>query len=160
VKIKERDKTTYTIPQQQTQNLPQQLADRPQPADQHQTDDPPAKLLTDLMKIYNNNDKKYGGEEYNILDIKLQIFYDYCLKIGLLKEQYHHAYSAMLKGRASFFYYDKIVGRMYDFQTIVAMTRTYFETKENHQKYLSEWRETTLIRTISENLDKTQLKCL
>jgi hypothetical protein len=90
------------------------------------------------MKIYNNNDKKYRGEEYNILNIKLQIFYDYCLKIGLSKEQYHHVYSAMLKGRVSFFYYNKIVGRIYDFQTIVVITRTYFKTEENHQKYLSE----------------------
>jgi hypothetical protein len=38
------------------------------------------------MKIYNDDDKKYGGEEYDILDIKLQIFYDYCLKIGLSEE--------------------------------------------------------------------------
>jgi hypothetical protein len=66
----------------------------------------------------------------------------------------------MLKGRASFFYYDKIVGRMYDFQTMVAMTKTHFKTEENYQKYLFEWRETTFIRTILENLDKTRLKCL
>jgi hypothetical protein len=112
------------------------------------------------MKIYNNDNKKYRGEEYNILDIKLQIFYDYCLKIGLSKAQYYYVYSAMLKGHASFFYYDKIIGRMYDFQTIVIMIRTHFKTKENHQKYLSEWRETTLICTISENLNKTRLKCL
>jgi hypothetical protein len=112
------------------------------------------------MKIYNNNNKKYGREEYNILNIKLQIFYDYCLKIRLSKAQYHYAYSAMLKRRASFFYYDKIVGRIYDFQTMVAITRTYFKTEENYQKYLFEWRETTLICTISENLDKTRLECL
>ncbi len=37
----------------------------------------------DLIKIYSNNDRKYSGEEYNILDIKLQVFYDYCFKIGL-----------------------------------------------------------------------------
>jgi hypothetical protein len=128
--------------------------------DQHETDNPPTKLLTDLMKIYNDDDKKYGGEEYDILDIKLQIFYDCCSKIGLSETQHHHAYSAMLKGRASFFYYDKIVGRMYDFQTMIAMTKTHFETEENHQKYLSEWRETTLIRTISKNPSKTRLECL
>ena len=38
---------------------------------QHQADNPPAKLLTDLIKIYNSNNKKYGGEEYDILNIKL-----------------------------------------------------------------------------------------
>jgi hypothetical protein len=84
------------------------------------------------MKIYNNNDKKYRGEEYNILNIKLQIFYDYCSKIGLPKAQHHYAYSAILKGRASFFYYNKIVGRMYDFQTMVTITKTHFETEENY----------------------------
>jgi hypothetical protein len=88
------------------------------------------------MKIYNNNNKKYKGEEYNILDIKLQIFYDYCLKIRLSEAQYYYAYSAMLKRHTSFFYYNKIVSRMYDFQTMVAMTKTYFETKKNYQKYL------------------------
>jgi hypothetical protein len=67
------------------------------------------------MKIYNNNDKKYREEKYNIFDIKLQIFYDYCSKIRLLKAQHHYTYSAMLKERASFFYYNKIVGRIYDF---------------------------------------------
>jgi hypothetical protein len=112
------------------------------------------------MKIYNDDDKKYEGEEYDIFDIKLQIFYDCCLKIGLSEAQHHYAYSAMLKGRASFFYYNKIVSRMYDFQTMVAMTKAHFKTKENHQKYLSKWRETTFIRTISENLNKTRLECL
>ena len=35
------------------------------------------------MKIYTNDDHKYGGEEYDILDDKLQVFYNYCTKIGL-----------------------------------------------------------------------------
>jgi hypothetical protein len=38
----------------------------------------------------------------------------------------------MLKGRASFFYYNKIVGRIYDFQTIVAIIKTHFKTEENY----------------------------
>jgi len=29
------------------------------------------KLLIDLIKIYSNDNKKYGGEEYDILDVKL-----------------------------------------------------------------------------------------
>jgi len=90
------------------------------------------------MKVYANDDKKYGGDEYDILDVKLQVFYDCCSKIGLPEAQYHLAYSIMLKGRASNFYYDKIAGRSYDFDTIVNMTKAHFETEENHQKYLSE----------------------
>jgi len=42
----------------------------------------------------------------------------------------------MLKGRASVFYYDKIFRQLYDFTTIVEMTKTYFEIKERQQKYL------------------------
>jgi hypothetical protein len=111
------------------------------------------------MKIYNNDDKKYGGEEYDILDLKLQVFYDCCSKIGLPDTHYYSAFSIMLKGRASNFYYDKLSGRSYDFQTMINLTRAHFETEENHQKYLSEWRETTLLRTTSENPDKSKLEC-
>jgi hypothetical protein len=111
------------------------------------------------MKIYSNDDKKYGGEEYDILDVKLQVFYDCCSKIGLPDTQYYSAFSIMLKGRASNFYYDKLSGRSYDFQTMVNFTKAHFETEENHQKYLSEWRETTLPRTISENPGKSRLEC-
>jgi hypothetical protein len=121
--------------------------------------DTPAKLLTDLMKIYSNDDKKYGGEEYNILDVKLQVFYDCCSKIGLPETQYHNAYSVMLKERASNFYYDKLAGRSHDFQTMIDLTKAHFETEENDQKYLSEWRETTLLRMISENPGKSRLEC-
>jgi len=42
----------------------------------------------------------------------------------------------MLKGQASAFYYNKISKRLYDFTTIVEMTKTYFKIKEKRQKYL------------------------
>jgi hypothetical protein len=66
----------------------------------------------------------------------------------------------MLKDKASDFYYNKITRRLYDFRIMVNLIRSHFETKENRQKYLLEWRETTLIRIISKNPDKSKLKCL
>jgi hypothetical protein len=66
----------------------------------------------------------------------------------------------MLKDKAFDFYYDKIAGRSYDFRTMIDLIRTYFKTEESRQKYLSEWQETTLIRTINKNPDKSKLKCL
>jgi hypothetical protein len=36
------------------------------------------------MKIYNNDKKKFTGKIYDILNIKLRIFYNCCAKIGLL----------------------------------------------------------------------------
>ena len=89
------------------------------------------------MKVYASDDKKYGGEEYDILDVKLQVFYDCCTKVGLAESQFHLAYSIMLKGRASAFYFDKISRRLYNFTRIVEITKTYFKTKEQRQKYLT-----------------------
>ena len=90
------------------------------------------------MKIYASNNKKYRGEEYDILDVKLQVFFDYYTKVRLLDIQFYLVFSIMLKGRASTFYYDKVSSRSYDFTTIVEMTRTYFKTEERRQKYLIE----------------------
>ena len=66
----------------------------------------------------------------------------------------------MLKNCASSFYYSRITARPYDFIAIIAIVKEYFETKENHQFYMSEWRETTLPRIITINLTKSKLEYL
>jgi hypothetical protein len=124
------------------------------------TQETPTKLLMDLFKLYNNDDNKYSGELYDILDIKLRVFYDCCKKVGLQENQYHDAFSAMLKHSASDFYYDNIMGKTNDFRTMIAMTKAHFETKENRQLYLTEWRETTLLRIIASNPAKPKMECL
>ena len=82
------------------------------------------------MKVY-KDDKKYGGGEYDILDVKLQVFFDYYKKIGLEERQFYLVFSIILKDKASDFYYDKITGRSYDFRTMVDLMRSHFETEEN-----------------------------
>ncbi len=120
----------------------------------------PTKEITSLMKIYTNQDDKYGGEMYDILDAKLQVFYDYCNKAGIQTHQYYYAFSAMLKGRALVLYYSQIQGKMLDFSTMVQRIRDYFENDEIYQLYLLEWRETLFQRVINENPTKTRAKCL
>jgi hypothetical protein len=66
------------------------------------------------------------------------VFFDYYIKVGLADNQFHLAFSIMLKGQASAFYYNKISRRLYDFTTIVKITKTYFEIEERRQKYLIE----------------------
>jgi hypothetical protein len=95
-------------------------------------------LIINLFKLYQSDDKKYTEELYNILDIKLQAFYDCCKKVGLQEDQYHNAFSAMLKDRASDFYYESIIRKTTDIHTIIAMTKAHFETEENRQLYLTE----------------------
>jgi len=93
------------------------------------------------MKMYRSNNKgnkkKYRGGQYDILDIKLQILYDYYTKIRLDKTQFYLVFLSMLKERALDFYYNKISRRLYEFTKIVEITKAYFKTKENRQKYLS-----------------------
>ena len=48
----------------------------------------------------------------------------------------------MLKGRASTFYYNYLVGKGYNFNRMVYKLRYYFKTEENKQQYILEWRET------------------
>jgi hypothetical protein len=80
--------------------------------------------------------------------------------VGLEEGQRHNAYSVMLKGRASAFYYDRLSGKGFDFQRMIFEMRCHFETEENKQQYLSEWRETTFSRIITANPDISPLDCL
>ena len=95
------------------------------------------KYITDLTKLY-LKEQKYGGGEYDILNVKLDIFYNYCKKLRIPEYEKPNVFIAMLKDKAFEFYYDKIVGREYNFPTIVRMLRDQFETEERAQKYLTE----------------------
>jgi hypothetical protein len=111
------------------------------------------------MKIYNNDKKKFTGEMYDILNIKLRVFYNYYVKVGLLNIQYYNVFSIMLKGRVVIFYYDNLSSKGYNFKNIILKTKIHFEIEKNRQLYLSEWRVITFSKTITDNLDKTRLKC-
>ena len=64
------------------------------------------------------------------------MFFDCYIKVKLVDNQFHLAFSIMLKGQASAFYYNKISRQLYDFTIIIEITKTYFKTKERQQKYL------------------------
>jgi len=44
----------------------------------------------------------------------------------------------MLKGRASTFYYNRLVEKGYDFNQIIYKIRCHFKTEENKQQYILE----------------------
>ena len=117
-------------------------------------------MLTELAKLYSDQEKKFGGELYDVLNSKLRIFYNCCQKVGIESNQYHNAYSIMLKGRASTFYYNRLAGKGYDFNRIIYKLRCHFKTEENKQQYMLEWRETTFPRIIATNPGVPRLNCL
>jgi hypothetical protein len=119
-----------------------------------------ARQLTDLGKLYSDSEKKFGGELFDILAIKLLIFYDLCGKAGLSKNQYHNAYSLMLKGRASTFYYESLANRNLTFEQMIQRTKGAFETQANKQEYLKLWKTYSFKQVLLENTDKRKLECL
>jgi len=66
----------------------------------------------------------------------------------------------MLKGQASTFYYNCLAGKGYDFDHIIYESRCHFETEENKQQYMLEWRETIFLKIIATNPGVPQLDCL
>ena len=103
-----------------------------------------SKQLIDLQKLYTDDKKKYSGERYDALDSKLRVFYNYCTIVALPQDQLPYAYPAMLTGRASDFYFEKLANRALTINQLVTSTKTRFETEENQQLYLSEWQTTSL----------------
>ncbi|TQN64614.1 hypothetical protein CSHISOI_11033 [Colletotrichum shisoi] len=69
-------------------------------------DRPTPKQLADLTKLYLGNNMKYGGEKYDVLDIKLIIFRKNCNNAGISNDANHltAAFPFMLKGKAYDFY--------------------------------------------------------
>jgi hypothetical protein len=42
------------------------------------------KALIEVIKVYNNNSKKYSREKYEVYGMKLRLFQDICNRMGLL----------------------------------------------------------------------------
>ena len=58
----------------------------------------------------------------------------------------------MLKGQASTFYYNYLIGKGYNFNRIIYKLKYHFKIKENKQQYIFKWRETTFLKIITTNL--------
>ncbi|KAI0998772.1 hypothetical protein K3495_g9423 [Podosphaera aphanis] len=119
-----------------------------------------SRQITDLMKIYSDDYKKCSAERYDYLQKKLDIFYDFCGKIGLHRDNYSKALSIILTGKASQFYYQYISGRSdLSLQQALDLMKRHFETPEVRQFYLNEWRNVTLQSIIDSNPEKLKLEC-
>jgi len=69
--------TSDTTPEQE-----QPIMQLPPPPFQSQTKSV-SKLLTELAKLYSDQENKFGGELYDVLNSKLHIFYNCCQKVGI-----------------------------------------------------------------------------
>jgi hypothetical protein len=93
------------------------------------------KALIEVMKIYNNDSKKYSGEKYKVYSMKLRLFQDICNRIGLLQNQYKDTYSLILKSKVLEYYTTKIAGINLDFETMIKITYAYFEITQVREQY-------------------------
>ena len=120
-----------------------------------------SKALTELRKIYGNDTEiRYGGTLYDILSMKLRIFYEQCEQTGVPENLFNKAYSSMLKDKARDFYYQQLAGRDYDFDQMIRKTAEHFHTPENQQMYLREWEATNFKTIIDANPGKDLKQCL
>ena len=88
----------------------------------------PQKALTDLYKLYYNDDKKYCGNEYQFLEIYLRKYYENCDIVGLPKTEYLRGLSAMLGGRAHEYYYDTVLPLRDNLNLATRLPYTFKET--------------------------------
>jgi hypothetical protein len=95
-------------------------------------------MLTDLAKLYVDDDLKFGGEFYDVLDQKIKVYKSFYQMAGISAKGYHETYSIMLKSKARDFYYHYIDSQGLIFLEMVARTHTYFHTPENYQFYINE----------------------
>ena len=62
-----------------------------------------------MSKIYDKSLKYRGSEDS--FDMRLRVFEDLCPKAGVDPVDYGRAFSTMLAGEASEFYYQKLAGK-------------------------------------------------
>jgi hypothetical protein len=150
----------YHPPQNHQHNLQSQLPAPPFPSQKTAVGSRTfGHKLVELNKLYTNN-KRFGGEHYDIHDAKLKIFFKLYFRINIEYKNYAAAYSVMLKGKAKEFYYQHIINQNLNFDKTTAKTRAFFHTTENHQMYLNEWRTTMLKNVIATNSDKNLVQYL
>ena len=108
-----------------------------------------SKQIGNISKVDSDEKKKYGGAEYEVLNDKLNVFYENCSRLGIQQNDhigYAIAFSLMLKDDAHDFYISKLYGQNYEFWTMIALMKKHFEVPESTQKYLEEWRSMNSVR--------------
>src|ERR1700712_3307066 len=104
----------------------------PQGIPEGQLPTPPESIgrrLVEPEKMYKGDDEsKYGGKLYDLLDTKLQIFINRCRKVQIEERLYHLAFDTMLRQRPLQFFYDNLSTGTLDFPTMLTQMRLQFET--------------------------------
>ncbi len=69
------------------------------------------------MKIYSDKEKYHST--IDVLDVKLLVFTDLCLKVGVPKSRYVLVFLVILLDKALQFYYLRLTRKEYSFNTIL-----------------------------------------
>ncbi|KAK6225152.1 hypothetical protein QIS74_02515 [Colletotrichum tabaci] len=64
----------------------------------------PSRQFGDLARILNTDKMKYGGDMYDVFDMKVAVFFDACSKVDIKPQHYAIAFSLMLRDKAADFY--------------------------------------------------------
>jgi hypothetical protein len=61
--------------------------------------------LTNLVKLYNREEYKYGGDSSDSFDYKMDIWISFCQQADIPRASLHAAFPQMLKGLALDYYF-------------------------------------------------------
>ena len=118
-----------------------------------------SRLIGDLIRSYHDQDK-YGGEKYEFLVKKWELFTSHCEMIGLKSDKRLRAIPILLTGRAHEYYYTQgFPSSKKNEAEILTNIMDHFETENVRQDYLNEWHSITMRAMMSEHPDKTKLEC-
>ena len=123
-------------------------------------------MISDMKKIYDDS-KRYNGDEYDPLDLKLRTFYERCNIMGIHPTQKQKVFEVLLLGKASEFYYINLAPnqsiispRTFTYEEMIQMLKSHFQTDERRQNYLLEWEKKNFFVTEMENPGKTKREVL
>ena len=83
------------------------------------------KIIADMKKIYDDG-KRFGREEYDPLNKKLNIFVERCAIMSIPDTLKHNVFEVMLKGKAEDYYYSDLQGRGLDYTSMVTKMKLHF----------------------------------
>ena len=115
---------------------------------------PAAKLITEITRLYTEEQKYDGTSSSTCFEHKLSIFLSICQRIGLPEEHLPSAFPIMLKGLAQDHYYNNQLAKRL-FEEVKNHIQNFFKGPSFHRRNLDEWNSTLLSTFIAKNTDKS-----
>jgi len=115
--------------------------------------------INQFIKHWKEEDK-YTGDQYDLLDEKVRMFYSICRSADILPEHFHVVFPYILKGRAREHFMHKVNGTNATFAQIYQALQNRFDTDANRMHYYTDWTIINFKRIKKEHPEMTHRQVL